>query len=279
MRLSAVCYDRRMPSLRAAALLLVAASGLAAARGPDQLTLARRFYNQGQFEQAFEAARQAAANPATVSSARLIMGRARLERYRASPAPAELDSARADLRAVDPRAVDPRERLELQVGLAELLYFEDRFGAAAELLDPVIEASASVAPEAHERALDWWATALDRQAQAGSPADRGLVHGRIADRMEVELRRDPASIPASYWLAASERAAGDLDRAWSAASAGWIRASLARTRGDALRADLDKLVTQGIIPERAARLPARERRQAIASMTSDWESFKTVWGR
>jgi hypothetical protein len=279
MRVSAVCYHRRMASLRIVALLLVAASTVAAARGPDQLMLARRYYNQGQFEQALEAARLAAANPAIASSARLIMGRARLERYRLSPTPAELDAARADLRAVDPKAIDPRERIELQVGLAELLYFEDRFGVAAELLDPVIDASASLAPEAHERALDWWATALDRQAQAGTPADRGVVHMRIAERMEQELRRDPASVPASYWLAASERAAGDLERAWSAAAAGWIRASLAPARGEALRADLDKLVTQAIIPERAARLPARERRQAITAMTADWEAFKTVWGR
>jgi hypothetical protein len=268
-----------MAAPRLAALLFVAAGAMAAARGPDQLTLARRYYNQGQFDQAIDAAQQAAANPAMVSSARLVMGRARLERYRLTPEPGELDAARTDLRTVDPRAVDPRERLELQVGFAELLYFDDRFGAAAELLDPVIEASASLAPDAHERALDWWATALDRQAQAGPAADRAALCNRIAERMEQELRRDSASVPASYWLAASERAAGDLDRAWSAAAAGWVRALLARAHGDDLRADLDKLVTQAIIPERAARLPARERRQAIASMTSDWEAFKTIWGR
>jgi len=263
--------------LRAAVLLFAAAGAFAAARGPDQLSLARRYYNQGQFEQALEAARLAAAYPAIVSSTRLIMGRARLERYRTTPDASELDAARRDLRGVDPKAVDPRERLELQVGFAELLYFEDRFGAAAELLDPVIDASAALAPDSHDRALDWWATALDRQAQAGTPGEKNAVHLRIAERMEQELRRDPASVPASYWLVASERAVGDLERAWAAASAGWIRATLAPARGDVLRADLDKLVTQAIIPERAARLPARERRQAITSMTSDWEAFKTIW--
>jgi hypothetical protein len=265
--------------MRAAVMLLVAASTLAAAPVPDQLAIARRYYNQGQFDQALEAAQLAAANPAVVSSARLIMGRARLERYRQSPSPAELDAARTDLRGVDPKAVDARERIELQVGLAELLYFEDRFGAAAELLDPVIDASASLAPDAHDRALDWWATALDRQAQTGTPADRVTAHARMTERMEQELRRDPASLPASYWLASAARSSGDLDRAWSAATAGWIRASLAPARGDDLRADLDKLVTQAIIPDRAARLPARDRRQAVASMTSDWEAFKTTWGR
>jgi hypothetical protein len=268
-----------MLRMRAAVLLLVAASGLAAAHAPDQLAIARRFYKQGQFDQALEAAQLAAANPATLSSARLIMGRSRLERYRQSPQPAELDAARGDLRGVDPKAIDARERIELQIGLAELLYFEDRFGAAAELLDPVIDASASLAPDAHERALDWWATALDRQAQTGTPGDRASAQARITERMEQELRRDPASLPGSYWLASAARSSGDLDRAWSAAAAGWIRASLAPARGDALRADLDRLVTQAIIPDRAARLPARDRRQALTSMNADWEAFKTTWGR
>src|SRR6478735_11006549 len=117
MRVSTVCYHRRMP-LRAAVLVLVAASAIAAAPRPDQLAVARRYYNQGQFDQALEAAQLAAANPAMVSSAKLIMGRARLERYRVAPQSAELDSAREDLRAVDPKAVDGRQRLELQVGFA-----------------------------------------------------------------------------------------------------------------------------------------------------------------
>ena len=260
-----------------ALLLLIVTASVAATKAPDPLLAARRLYNQGQYDQALEAAQQAASNPSIVSSARLVMGRARLERYRQTPMPAELDTARSELRAVDPRAIDARERLELQIGFAELLYFEDRYGAAAELLDPVIDASTTLAPEAHERALDWWATALDRQAQSASPPDRGVVHFRISERMEQELRRDPASIAASYWLAASARGAGDLDRAWSAASAGWIRATLARERGDALRADLDKLVTQAIIPERAARLPSKDRRQAAESMTADWEAFKKIW--
>src|SRR5437899_1495912 len=96
------------------------------------------------------------------SSARLILGRARLERYRETASRADLEEARADLRAVDPRALDARERLELQVGLAVLLYFEDRFGTAAELLDPIVDASSALAPDARERrqaasslAADW----------------------------------------------------------------------------------------------------------------------------
>ena len=263
--------------VRVAVLALLAASTLAAAPKPDQLATARRFYNERRYDQSLEAAKLAVNTPATASSARLIMGRARLERYRLAPAARELDDARADLRAVDPHVLDPRERIELQIGLGELLYLEDRFGPAAELLDPVVEASAALAPDAHERALDWWATALERQAQSLPAAERAPEYARIVTRMEQELRRDPASAPASYWLAASSRAAGDLERAWAAASAGWIRATLGRDRGVALRADLDKLVNQGIIPDKAARAPARDRRQTAATLAADWEAFKKIW--
>ena len=96
--------------------------------------------------------------------------------------------------------------------------------------------------------------------------------------MEAELRRDSASGPANYWLAAAARAVGDLDRAWSAASAGWIRASLAPDRGVALRADLDRLVTQAIIPDRAARLPQREREAgADRHDRGVGERSRTIW--
>jgi hypothetical protein len=264
-------------ALRSAFLVLIAVAALAAAAKPDLLTSARVFYNQGHYDQALDAAKLAAAAPGTASSARLIMGRARLERFRKAADAGELDDARSDLRAVDPRALDSRERIELQVGLGELLYLEERFGPAAELLDPVVDWSATLAPDAHDRALDWWATALDRQAQSQPPGDRALVYPRIIERMEQELRHDPGSAPATYWLAASARAAGDLDRAWSAASAGWIRAALGRDRGDALRADLDQLMTQAIIPDKAARVQARDRQQTAAALAADWEAFKKMW--
>ena len=62
--------------LRAAALLLAAAVSAGAARKPDPLVAARQFYNLGQYDQALDAAQQAAANPSTVSSARpFVMSR------------------------------------------------------------------------------------------------------------------------------------------------------------------------------------------------------------
>ncbi len=266
-----------------AVLLAVLALGVgarsagAAARKPDALAAARQFYNLAQYDKAIEAARDAASRPGLMSSARLIMGRSRLERFRVAAVARDLDDARADLRAVDPGVLDARERIELQVGLAELLYFEDRFGAASELLGPVVEQTPSLAPEARARAVDWWASALDRQAQTLPAAERGPLYARLIARMEEELRREPGSAVAGYWLAAAARAAGDLDRAWSAAMAGWIRATLARDRGLALRSDLDKLVIEGLIPDRAAKSPARDRRQAAAGFAAEWEAFKKVW--
>jgi hypothetical protein len=263
-----------MRALITAVLLGLGTIGVSAS-APDALATARRLYNLGQYDRALEAAREAAANPATAASARLVIGRINLERYRTSNQSADLEEARSALNALDPQTLDPRERVELQVGFAELLYVDDQFGAAAELFDPVLDASSLLGPNAHERVLDWWANALDRQAQAST--DRTSVYGRIVVRMEQELRRDPSSFPAAYWLAAASRGAGDLDRAWAAASAGWIRAVSARDRGVTLRADLDRLVTQAIIPDRAARGPARDRRQATATMMADWESFKKTW--
>ena len=170
-------------------------------------------------------------------------------------------------------------RIELQVGLAEVLFFDDRFGASAELIDPILEASLTLGPEAHDRALDWWASALDRYAQSQPASERAPVYARLIERMEEELRREAGSTPASYWLVAAARGAGDFERAWAAAGAAWVRAVLARDRGATLGADLDRLVTQALIPDRATRIAPRDRRQAIASMTSEWEEFKSIWTR
>ena len=65
-----------------------------------------------------------------------------------------------------------------------------------------------------------------------------------------ELERNPLSWPAAYWLVVAARGAGDLDGAWNAAFTGWIRAG-SQPEGEQLRGDLDRFVTQTLIPERA----------------------------
>ena len=59
---------------------------------------------------------------------------------------------------------------------------------------------------------------------------------------------------ATYWLAAGARGIDDLPRALGAAVAGWVRAGTFGARGEALRDDLDRLIVQVILPERAQQL-------------------------
>ena len=103
---------------------------------------------------------------------------------------------------------------------------------------------------------------------------------RILLRMEDELRREDRSAVASYWLPAAARGANDLDRAWGAALAGWVRAPLTGSAGAKLRADLDRLVSGVIIPERARQLslPA-DQRAAMAALQQEWEDVKEKYGK
>ena len=244
----------------------------------DALSEARRLYNLGQYDAAERSAREATRNPATANAAGVVLGRVQLERYRRSANSADLTDAIAALRAVDPRVLEPRERTELTIGLAEALFLEDRFGAAASMFESVLDLSTSLGTAAHERVLDWWATAVDRVAQTHLAAERDKAYERVSARMATEIARDAGSVPAGYWLAAAARGSGDLDRAMNEATAGWVRATLARDRGAALRADLDRLVVQAILPERAARLALREHASALAGMIAEWDAFKARWG-
>lgn len=256
-------------------LALTAVPGEAA----DALADAHRFYNAGQYDAAERAAREAVRNPATANAGHLVLGRVQLELYRQSANAADLTAARESLRQVDARTLDVRDRTELTIGLGEALYFDDRFGAAAELFDSVLNASSALGAPAHERVLDWWATSLDRLAQSRPAAERASLYDRIMERMAAELGADSGSTPAAYWVAAAARGRGDLERAFNAAAAAWVRAPLARDHGAALRADVDRLMVQAILPERAARLQPRDRRQALTGMLSEWDAFKTSWTR
>jgi len=61
--------------------------------------------------------------------------------------------------------------------------------------------------------------------------------------------------------------------------AGWIRAPFGEERGLALRADLDQLMNEAIIPERARTLASAEadRERAAASLRAAWEAVKREW--
>lgn len=268
-------------------LAVLAAHGAAMAQtGTPQPAAAeaRAHYNAGRTAEALAAVRPLLVRPGEPAGVALIAARALLERYRISASAADLSSAREHLRAIDPSELTDAERRELVVGLAEALYLEDAFAPAAELFDTALGsagAPGALDGEARERALDWWATSLDRHAQLLPQTERRLLYRRIASRMEDESRESPNSTPAAYWLAAAARGAGDLDRAWAAAMAAWVRASMMRDRGAALRADIDRLAHQALIPERARAmsLDQKETDQAAAAMTAEWDRIKKNWSR
>jgi hypothetical protein len=259
--------------------LLVVLTATAAYGAADPLAEARRLYNAGQYDSAARVARDAVKVPATAEGARLILGRIHLEQYRRSADANDLMQAREALRAINAQALDRRERVELLIGMGEELFLEDHFGAAAESFERALESSSVLGPAAHDRLLDWWASAVDRLALSGPRETREPIYARIVARMERELDVDPGSAPASYWLAAGARGAGNLDRAWDAAKAGWVTATLGKDHGAALRADLDRLMVQGIIPDRAGRLQPRDMKGTAARLTGEWETLKAGWTR
>jgi hypothetical protein len=232
----------------------------------DPLARARLLYNQGLFENAIKAAEQARLTPARADAADLVAARAYLEQFRASAVPGDLVNARDRLRRIDPQRFPARERTEYIVGLGEALFFDGAYGAAANVLDPVVQSRDLLTGAARERVLDWWASALDREAKPRSEIDRQGVYQRIRARMEEEIAAHPGSSAAAYWLAAAARAQGDLQAAWDAALAGWARAPLMSDRGAALRADLDRLVLRAIVPDRA-----KATAQSPDSLRQQWE--------
>jgi tetratricopeptide (TPR) repeat protein len=275
-----MCYHRRMLMTAgnrvlklAAASVLIALAGPAVSAADDPLARARTLYNQRQFEQAVNAADQARLTPSRSDAANLIAARAYLERYRESAASEDLTNARDRLRNLNPQRFATRERAEYVIGLGETLYFEGAFGAAANVFDSALQSHDSVPGDARERLLDWWATAVDREAKPRPDIERQGAYQRIRERMHAEIATHPASGTAPYWLAAAARAQGDVQSAWDAAQAGWVRAPLVvADRGAALRADLDRLVLRAIVPDRA-----KATAQSPEALRAEWERFKERW--
>lgn len=256
------------------ALAMFATTAVAVRAAEDPLTKARLFYNQRQFDAAITSAEQARLTPSRADAADLIAARAYLERFRESAAPDDLTHARERLRSLNPQRFASSERVEYVIGLGETLFFDGSFGAAADVFDSVILGTDLLTGESRERVLDWWATAVDRDARPRADAERPVAYLRIRARMDEELAMHPASAAASYWVAAAARSQGDSQAAWDAAQAGWVRAPLTNDRGVALRADLDRLVLRAIVPERA-----RATAQSPETLRIQWEQFKERWTR
>jgi len=271
-----MCVTVILPmSMRHAAIAVAALLAVAAAR-QDPLVLARQLYNTQQYDAAITVARDARRLPALADAAGLILARAHLGRYRISEDAADLAAARETLASIDMSRLLPGDRRDLTIGFGELLYIDERFGAAAEMFGAALGGPDLASAASRELVLDWWAIALDRQAQAALDGERVRIYARILQRMEAVLLTERESATAIYWLAAAAAGADDPDRAWHAAIAGWIRAPLGVGRRAALRADLERLVQQLIIPRRARLAPGGDAMQATTAMLAEWDAIKEL---
>lgn len=259
-----------------AALLGVA--GASAAGVQQELDLARQLYNQGHYEQAIEAARRLKTT-ATADAANLLVARSYLELFRKTTDRATLATARESLADIKPARLTERDRLDYLVGLGEALYLDDQFGPAARLFESVLGRGDELGPQRFDRVFDWWATSLDRQAQSGAAGNREHLYEAIRRQAVSSLGRMPGSSAAAYWLAAAYRYLGELTAAWDAAVAAWVRAPMADDQGRALRADIDQLVLQAVLPERVRQMASgeAERERVTAVLLAAWDAVKKDW--
>jgi hypothetical protein len=249
-------------------------ASLEAADPRSAIVLARSLYNERAFEAAIQAAEEARLDAAHQNAADLIAARAYLERYRQTADVRDLDHARDRLNRIAPEGFTSRERIELVVGLGQALYFEDAVGASAIAFGTVLADPSFLPHEDRERVLDWWASAMDRDARRRPEAERRVAYAAILERMRAELGANAGSTVAAYWLSAAAWGDGNIEGAWDAAQAGWVRAPLTSDRGASLRGDLDRLVRRGIGPERARTLAV-----PAETVLGEWESFKERWTR
>ncbi len=252
----------------------------------DALARAKEAYNDHRFDDAISAATEAGKAPDVAAPAAVVLASAHLERYHAADAehrePADLDEARAALKDIDASKLTPHDTVEFLVALGESLYLDQppRYAAAAEMFESALAHSDSATVESRETLIEWWANALDREAQLAPEADRKAIYVRIRDRAQAELKRDDTSAIGLYWVAAASRGAQDLDRAWGAAVAGWVRAGSLGARGVKLRADLDRLIVNVILPERARQLtPSGNAQGTLTLLKEQWDELKRKWER
>jgi hypothetical protein len=258
-------------------IVALSCSAVPATAQRAELAKARAAYNQRQFDAAIEASRAAQKSPSTMDAAAVVLARAYLERYRERANPADLAGARVVLGTVRVSSLDTRDNIDFLMALGEALFFEDDYGAAAVLFESGIDGAIAHGPTTGEAMLDWWGSAVERHADTLDRERRPAAFARLRDRMARELARNPGSAAAAYWVVVGTRGAGDPAAAWHAAIAGWVRARLAGSRSATLRADLDKLVLEGIIPDRVRSEANEKRGQAESDLRTEWAVVKERW--
>ena len=272
-------YDSAMRTARigAVVLCLLGLGPSAWAAEPPALAKARALYNAGNYEGAIDAAGVARRQPAWTDAAALVMARSYVERYRQTADARDLVAARETFVTIKASTLTPRDQVDLTIGIGQMLYLGENFGAAADLFQNGLNRSSLLGARDRMMLLDWWATALDRDAQSRPVDRRRVVFERIGARMEEELRQDPGSWVANYWQAVARRGTGDIEGAWSAAVAAWVRSTLSPETTVELRADLDRLVMQALIPERSRVMAVRDPQEAVMALRAEWDLLKQQW--
>ncbi len=248
----------------------------------SEIDRARQLYNQGLFDQAIAAADALRGNPRLAASAALVAARARLERFRHAGDPQDLTAARGALVALQPAALSPQETVEWQIGIGEALVLEDELGPASEIFGSVLAvARPHLPPSDLEKLIDWWAGTASRYAETLTGAGRAAEFTELLASLKPMGAAVVPSRAAMYWSVVAERGAGDFDAAWNAAVAAWIRAGSVPA-GDRLRSDLNRFVTETLIPERAQahtgeRFDRRATIAGIEAMTGEWRSLIARW--
>jgi hypothetical protein len=267
-------------------LLLAATTASAQVPVPDRLAEARRLYNERRYEEAAKVASEARAIRELAPEATVIYARALLERYRETSDRVAIDQARQALKLVDTAALGRRDAVEFMIALGQALYLDDqftlgdRYSAAAAQFELALAWADVLDAGSRDLLFEWWALSLDQQAQQGSDAGRRSIYARILERAEEELAVAMSSASAAYWLAAAARGVDDLPRALGAATAAWIRAGSMGAAGAKLRADLDRLVREVLLPERARQLaPSIDPKPALLLLQVQWEEQKKQWER
>ena len=244
---------------------------------PATLIKARGLYNTAEYDAAIEAAGEARRLPDWADAAAVVQGRAYLERYRQRADPADLAAGREALQFARPSRLAPRDNIDQLVGVGQWLYLSDWFGSAAGLFDNALTQSVLLTRRERLLLLDWWATAVDRSAQSRPSDRRAPAYAQLLARMEDEIRRDPSSPVANYWLPVSARGVGDLDRAWDEAANGWVRSTLSSETSFPVREDLDRFVTQVLVVERSRARSGFEQPEAALAMQEQWQQLKQQW--
>ena len=266
------------PIAVALAVLIAGQTALPGAQsGRDELAKARAHYNQRQFDEAIDAATAARRFGESADVASIVLARAHLERYRERADPSDLSAAREVLGSIRAGGLEPRDQVELLLAVGESLFLEDDFGAAATIFESGLDQAAAADRRLAESLLEWWGSAVERQAGNLPREPRTAAFRRLAERMREELAKNPTSAGATYWHVVALRGAGDVDRAWDAAVAGWARARLIGEQAPNLRADLDRLVIQGIVPDRVRQLSQDQRAGAESQFKAEWELVKERW--